>query len=376
MDQQRKFLAAGVGTIALVAGGLWWMTGDAAKPRTETAAAAMAVKPAPAPPGMLRLDDRQMARVGVRFASATQAGDVPLASLPAVIVPSANARVAVAATLPGVITRTFVIEGQDVRAGQTLATVSSRAVLTMGADLARSRAKLNVTRSSAGRLNQLSREGVIAASRADEANAMVREGEIDLSEKSRLLGVSNASGQSGTYTLSAPIGGRVTMASAQAGSPVDGTSAPFVIDAANRYQVEAQLPERLVGIVRPGMAIRYGADVGGKVETVGSTIDPATRSATLRASIGAAPGIVTGAATTVTVFGPAPQDGVSVPSGAITSLNGADVVFVRVPGGVMVRKVVTGGASNGVAVLLSGVRVGEQVVISGTTELKSLALSQ
>src|SRR3546814_20740338 len=85
----------------------------------------------------------------------------------------------------------------------------------------------------------------------------------------------NGVGASGTYTLTAPIAGRVTTASVQTGNPVDGTTAPYVIDAANRYEVVGQLPERLVGPPRPGMTVLIEPDIAGRVPAVGSTTDPA-----------------------------------------------------------------------------------------------------
>ncbi len=374
MEQQRKYLIAGAGTLIAVLGGLWWLTPSSTLTSVPTVAEANGS--GPKRPGVIVLDERAMARLGMRLATAQLADTVPLASVPAIVVPPANARVAVAATLPGVITRTYVIEGQSVRRGQLLATVSSREVLTLGADLARSNARLGVASSSAGRLGQLAREGVIAGARYDEAAATLREAQVDASEKRRILALSNASGASGTYSLVAPIAGRVTTATAQAGSPVDGSTAPFVIDAADRYEIEAQIPERLAGALRPGMRVEIGPNLGGTVNAIGSTIDPATRSVMLKASIGASPGIVTGKATTATVFGPAPANAVTVPSSAIVSLNGADVVFVQVRGGVIARKVRVGGTASSLAVILDGLRPGEKVVATGTSELKSLALAQ
>jgi cobalt-zinc-cadmium efflux system membrane fusion protein len=272
----------------------------------------------------------------------------------------------------------LVVEGQAVRRGQPLATISSRDVLMLGADLARSRARLGYAQSNAGRLGQLSREGVIAGSRADEASASLREAQVDVSEKGRILSLANASGSSGTYTLIAPISGRVTTATAQAGSPVDGTSAPYVIDAADRYEIEAQLPERLVGSVRPGMEIRLANTATGAVTSVGATIDPLTRSALLKAtvaaSVDAGEGLLTsGRATTITVFGPAPAGAVTIPASALTSLGGKSVVFVRTRTGFAARQVVTGGKSGSNVVILSGIAHGDRIATTGTSELKSLA---
>lgn len=374
MDRQRTLIIAGVTTLAATLGGFWWTTPSSVPVAPPNAAEGDA--PLQSKNGVIALDARAMARLGMNLATAEASMTVPLAQLPAIVVPPANARVAVAATLPGVIIRTYVIEGQSVRRGQLLATVSSREVLTLGADLARSNARLGMASTSAGRLGQLAREGVIAGSRHDEAVATLREAQVDASEKRRILALSNASGASGTYSLVAPIAGRVTTATAQAGSPVDGSTAPFVIDAADRYEIEAQVPERLAGTLRPGMRVEVGTDVAGTVTVVGSTIDPATRSVMLKAMIAASPGIVTGKATTVTVYGEAPPNAVSVPSSAIVNLNGQDVVFVAVSGGVQARKVVLASSGSQVVVIIKGLRPGEKVVTSGTSELKALALVQ
>jgi cobalt-zinc-cadmium efflux system membrane fusion protein len=274
------------------------------------------------------------------------------------------------------VATTLVVEGETVRQGQPLAIVSSRDMFTLGADLTRANARLGVARSNAARLSQLSREGIIAGARADEANAMTVEVQADASEKSRILKRVNGNGQRGTYTLTAPIAGRVTSAAIQAGTAVDGTTAPYVIDAAGRYEVVGQLPERLIGSVHPGMIVQIAPDIRGPVIAVGSTIDPATRSASLKAEIPAGPDIVSGRTTSLTIFDSAPPGAVIVPEAAVTVVNGKDVVFVAVRGGFAIREVTHGAAAGNQVVILSGLKPGEQVVATGTSALKALALSR
>jgi cobalt-zinc-cadmium efflux system membrane fusion protein len=375
MEQNRKWFGGGAAALALVLAGAWWVVRPSGAPASAEANEAPQKRPT-ARAGVIAMDEAQIGKLGIASIVATAAGSAPLATLPAVIVPPPNARVAVAATFPGVVTRTMVVEGQAVRRGQALAVIASRDVLMLGAELARTRARLGLAQSNAGRLGQLSREGVIAGSRADEARATLREAQVDVSEKGRILAHANASGNAGTYTLVAPIAGRVTTATAQAGSPVDGTTAPYVIDAAERYEVEAQLPERLLGTVRPGMEIKLEGGVSGMVTSVGATIDPATRSVKLKANVGAVAGVASGKATTVTVFGPVPAGAVAVPASAVTTMNGSDVAFVRTAGGFAARRVVKGGGHDGSVVILSGLSVGDRVVTAGTSELKSLAGAQ
>lgn len=367
MDRKQGILIAGVAGIAALAGVYWW-TADAG-PDSPPAATAR-----PAANGVLAVTAGKARDLGIALAPARVATLAPLAELPATIAPPPNARVAVPATLPGVVMRTMVVEGDPVRQGQPLAVVASREVLTLGADLSRAGARLGVAQSSAARLSQLSREGIIAGARADEARAVAAEARADVSEKSRILRMVGGHGGSGTYTLTAPIAGRVSKADIQVGAPVDGTTAPYVIDAVGRYEVTAQVPERLIGAIRPGMTVMLG-DLSGTVTAAGSVIDPMTRSATLKASLPAGPGVVAGRASSLAVLGPAPTGSVMVPSAAIASLNGRDVVFVAVQGGFSARLVSLGVARGGQTLVLSGLKPGERVVVSGTSALKALALS-
>lgn len=367
---RRYYLIAG-SALALAAGAFWWLAPHSA-PIGDKAPAAQAEGAA----DLLAVDAKRAAQMGIRLEPAVAAEEVPLAIIPAVIQPPANARVAVAATFPGVVTRTLVVEGDSVRRGQPLAIIASRDVLTLGSDLTRAHARAGVAQSNAARLSQLSREGIIAAARADEARAIAAETSADVSEKARLLRMVNGHGGSGSYTLIAPIAGRVTSAAIHAGNPVDGTTAPYVIDAADRYEVTGQLPERLVGQVRPGMNIHLPPDITGRIVAVGSTIDPATRSANLKAEIPAGPGIVAGRATSIVIAGSAPAGAVSVPEAAVTTIGGRSVVFVAARGGYAVRPVTSGPASNGRIVLLSDVKPGERVVTSGTSALKALATTR
>src|SRR3546814_5316378 len=136
----------------------------------------------------------------------------------------------------------------------------------------------------------------------------------------------------------------------------------------------------LVGTARPGMTVLIEPDIAGRVTAVGSTIDPATRSVVLKAEIPAGPGIIAGRATSMSLSGPAPAGAVSVPSGAIAMIGDKTIVFVATGGGYAICDVTLGGSGGGSGegqtVLLSGVRQGEQVVISGTSALKALALSR
>lgn len=375
MDKQKWIIGATLGLAALAL--IWWLVprgtgGEAADP---TAASA---ETSAAGPKEIPLSAQQATALSLRFMPAAKADLAPLATLPAMIVPPPNARVAVAAQLPGIVTRVFVLEGEQVQAGQRLATVSSRDMVTLGAELARARARLDVARANAARMAQLSKEGIIAPARADEAQAQFRQAQVDVSEQARLIGMASGSSGENGYMLTAPISGRISAMTIETGKALDPGAAPFVIDAGGQMLAQAQLPERLIGTIRPGMVVRAGR-AEGKVVTVGSTLDPATRSASLTANLPADPSIHSGQSLSLSVMGPAPAGGVRVPAGAVTRISGADMVFVRTAKGVVARPVTLaqgGEGADGERIILSGLKAGEEVAVSAVSELKALATAE
>ena len=94
----------------------------------------------------------------------------------------------------------------------------------------------------------------------------------------------------------------------------------------------------------------------------------------LKATLPPAPGVLAGRNASVTVLGPAPAGAVSVPAGAIASIDGKDYVFVAAKGGFLKRKVKAGPVSPDRAVIFEGLTSGERVVSKGTSALKAVVV--
>lgn len=326
----------------------------------------------------LKVQAAQIESLGIRLVKAAPAEDYLIATLPAMIAPPPNARVAVTATFPGTVVQTLVAEGDAVRRGQALAVIASREILAEAADLAQARARLAVAESGAARIERLGAEGIVAGARVDEAKSALAQARAEVAGKSRILENVNADGAKGTYTLTAPIDGVVANARIEAGRAVESMSAPFVVDAVNSHEIEAQVPERLIGRIKPGMRVQVGAAGGvqAKVTSIGTVIQSETRSVTLKAAIHPGSDVVAGRIAMVSVFGAAPAGAALVPMAAVTELSGTPVVFVRTADGFEVRKVTTTGAAGAEVVISAGVAPGDLVVVSGLAELKSIALAR
>src|SRR3546814_21081487 len=102
---KRNYLLAGVAVIVLVLG-VWWFAGSgtAPEPSLQPAEAGKAA------PGILTVDRKQAAQLGIRLVPAIAAIEAPIAVLTAVRQPPAHARVERAATLD----RKSVVQGTSV----------------------------------------------------------------------------------------------------------------------------------------------------------------------------------------------------------------------------------------------------------------------
>lgn len=359
-------IATGAALVVAMLGGAWWWSEQPA------GAPGTADRPAAAPGS---LSPEQIKRMGIQTEAAVATASAELGIVPATVTLPPEARVAVTAPFGGSVVRLFVINGQAVTKGQPLALVRSIEPVQYGAALARGQAQLAVARANAARTGQLAREGIIAGARADEAQAALLEAEAAVAENRRILAQTGA-GSGGEVTLRAPITGRLAAVTVQTGGPVDRLTAPFVVENTASFMLDLQIPERLATEVRPGMAVELAGDgdvpLRGSIISVGSALDPATRSIMAKARIGAAPTLVSGKSVMVVLKGSRAGSGASVPAAAVTRLGGRDVVFVTTAQGFAVRPVSAAGRSGSQITLASGIAPGERVATSGLAELKVL----
>ena len=321
-----------------------------------------------------------LAALGIETAVAEDVQGIPLGSVPGMITLPPEARVAVTAPFPGAALRVFVIEGQAVRKGQALAVVRAVEPVRIRGDLARSQAELGMVEARAKRLEQLAEEGIIAQARADEARAELIQARASVTENNRMASLAGA-GADGTMTLAAPISGRVQHVGVETGGAVDGMTAPFVIEATGDYRVDLQLPERMARNVKPGMGVQVMVPgnttepmtVAGSILSVAPSIEPETRSVMAKARIGAAPGLVPGQNVMVTILGQTSGTGISVPSSAVTMIDGESYVFLRTGDGYEPRKVTVVAEAGGRSVLSDGLAAGDVVATSSVAELKAIA---
>lgn len=323
---------------------------------------------------VVKLTAAQERAIGLRTAPVTPVQSAPIATLPGVFTPPPNGRSVVVAAFAGSVTEVSVLEGQSVRAGQTLATVFSRDALQESAGLDQARAEAGVAGAAATRLRQLANEGIVAGGRAAEAEARAQAARAMLNAKTVSVGAAGAN-RSGRYVLRAPFAGRVAHVQISAGEGVEAMAPAFIIDRTERMQVEAVMPASLAGKIAAGAPARVEG-VAARVVAVGSAIDPKTRSLSVRAEVAPRTDFIPGRATRLELMSAGATSGFSIPRGAVTTLGSGSVVFARTPGGFTAVPVKVQGW-NGDSATVSGALAATSVIaISAVSELKAQALAQ
>jgi cobalt-zinc-cadmium efflux system membrane fusion protein len=316
----------------------------------------------------VRLSPDQARALGVATAPLKAAVANSAATAPGVFVPRPQAREIVAPPFAGLVARVMVLEGQTVRASQPLAELVSREAAAAAADRSSAAAELRLAEAERARAARLVKEGIVAGSRLEQADARLQAARGVAASRSAAGAGASASGR---YVLRAPFAGRVAQVEAEAGQGLQALEAAFVIDRDGPIQVKANLPAALAGRVRIGDPARVeGADA--RVVAVGSVIDPKTRSISLRVETAARPGFIPGRSTVVEVLSPG-AGLLEAPRSAIARVGGKSVVFAVT--GETYRPVPVEVVSvSGARVQLRGpLKAGTPVAVAGVSELQSQA---
>lgn len=319
-----------------------------------------------------RGEGEAQAAVGQAVSVAT----VSLTSLPRIITASGTVtpweEVPVGAETGGLVaTAVYVDEGSYVRQGQALVQLNDAllraqlrqqqaAVQTAEANLARDDAALT-------RSQELRERGFLSQASLDTALANQRASAANLAASRAALAETQT--RVNQATIRAPVSGLISSRSVTRGQIVQAGSELFRMVRDGRLELDAQIPEAELRLVRPGMTATIVSDQAqqttGTVRIVTPQVDPQSRLGVARIALSGGSNLRPG------MFARAQIDAGSQPSLTVPS---ASVVFRENRPGVYVladdstvrfQSVTEGGRSEGVVAIASGLQSGQRVVVEG-----------
>jgi cobalt-zinc-cadmium efflux system membrane fusion protein len=269
--------------------------------------------------------------------------------------------------------------GDDVKAGQPLAVLTSASVGGNQAQLGSAKARVQAARAALAREEALVERGISARKDVEEARRELAAAEAEGDAARAALAASGGgSGSGGRYVLTAPFAGTVVARDAVAGRSVAADRVLLEVADLSRMWAELDVPEVDAAAVRPGQRVRIrlealrGAAREGTIARVGSSVDPASRTVRARVELpNADRALKAGLLLRATIDVSDAHDAVLVPRDAVQRADGHSLVFVRIGKGVFDPVAVEVGEASGDAVAVTGVDAGAEVVTTGAFLLKT-----
>jgi membrane fusion protein, heavy metal efflux system len=341
------------------------------------AAAPLGAALAPASAGEIAVSQAQLDGLEIKLQEVRPATDEAVALLPGTIIPPMNSRIAVPAPFSGTVVSVDVLPGETVEKGRPLMTIASRELVETLSQLRQAEANLDAANAVADRYRTLADKNIASPTRAAETEAQAQGLRAVVEEHKRLVSLGNIkTNADGSYTLVAEKAGRIVESNVAPGATIAAMAPAVVLDTSDELWVEAQLPAELMGKVHPGDSIHLEDGAIGKVLSVGHTLDPKTRSASLIGSIPDTGGHVTGQMVTLSIHREAKVGGFAVPARSVVWLAGQPSVFVRTTAGFAALPVTLKGKTLVGATIEGALSPGQQVAVSGLAQLENMMGAQ
>jgi cobalt-zinc-cadmium efflux system membrane fusion protein len=344
----------------------------------------------PAQSGLLRLTPEERSRMQLELVPVAQGQIFSHRQFPATVQANQNELAEVTTLIRGRVVKVHVDVGQDVKKGALLAMLHSVDLgvaegdyLKAGArlheaELAELRAKELYENKAISLAELLRREAAMKTARAEVREAQNRlellgvpREEIDRLDRDQTI--------KADVPLRAPFAGRVITRNLTRGEVVETEQRLFTVANLTDVWVIGNVPEKDVQFIRKDrkvdiiLAAYPHAVFSGTITYIGDTLDPATRTMSLRVTVPNPDRLLKPEMFAIVgVYEASSDDALSVPLEAVQDGPGGKMVFVQREAGVFEARAVKLGNEEGDAVrVLEGVNAGEQVVTKGSFALKS-----
>lgn len=381
VEANRTKLIGGAAIAALVLGGAGVMLGRTVfAPTAATAPAAAEVaegKEEGHVEGLVEMDVKRAEAAGI-FTEITQAGTLGSEILAQGVVAAApDGEAILTARADGAIVRITRRLGESVGAGESIATLESRDAGTIAADRSAAAARVALARSAFAREKRLFEAKVTARQDFEGAQAALAEAEAELRRTQSAASAARVSGDGRSLSVVSLISGRITKADAKLGAYVAAGTELFRVVDPRKIQINASVLPADARRIKPGdraeIELIGGGTVSATVRSATPGLDPESKVATivltpdsvaeLTPGQGLRVRIATSEASTATT--------ISLPDEAVQSVEGRDVVFVKVAKGFQAVPVTTGQRGSGRIDIVSGLKPGVTVVTKGAFLLKA-----
>ena len=277
----------------------------------------------------------------------------------------------------GAITRINRRLGDVVRAGEAVAVMESRDAAAIASERSSADARLALARSIYAREKKLFDARITAKQDLEGAAAALAEAEAEARRSHSAAAAARLSGDGRTLAVTSLISGRITKSDAKLGSYVLAGTELFRVSDPSRIQINASVLAADARRIKPGdtavIELLGGETVKAAVRSATPSLDPDSKTATIvlvpEGIGGLTPG--QGLRARIKPQGAAGSTLIALPEDAVQTVEGREVVFVKIAKGFQAIPVVTGKRGGGRIEIADGVEPGVVIATRGAFMLKA-----
>ncbi|WP_300437645.1 efflux RND transporter periplasmic adaptor subunit [Zoogloea sp.] len=294
----------------------------------------------------------------------------------------------IGATVTGRVIEIHAHLGQQVKVGDALAVINSTELGQAQLAYLKARAQADLQARSVERARQLFAADVIGKAelqRRESELAIASAEQRGAADQLRVLGMSSGAigrlGSSGVIHSVTPVvstmAGTVVERQVAPGQVVQPSDALYMVADLSQVWVTAEVPEQQAALVKSGQSVdievpALGVRLTGKLIYVADTVNPETRTVTVRSAVANANRQLKPAMLATMLIQAAPVERLVVPAQAVVRDGDADNVFVEVgPQQFRLAPVRLGPDVDGRRPVLSGLKPEQRILVSGAFHLNN-----
>ena len=276
----------------------------------------------------------------------------------------ANESVDVSAKSSNIVTAVMFRDGERVRRGQVLVQLDNAQVR---ADVSAAEAALTESESQYNRSRELLSTQVLSKSSFEQLEATLK------ANRARLAA---ANARLEDTVIRAPFSGRVGLRRVSVGTLISPGVVITTLDDTSVIKLDFAVPENFLAVLREGLSVRAtapafpGRTFAGKVASIDSRVDLATRSVTVRALLANEDGALRPGMFLNVSLANDEREALVIPEEALTPEAERQYVYVVADGKAERREVRIGGRRPGSVEIVAGLAAGEQVIVEGTQKVR------
>ncbi len=294
----------------------------------------------------------------------------------------------IGASVTGRVTELSGAVGQSVRPGQVLAQLHSTELGQAQLAYLKANAQRELASKAVERAKLLLAADVIGSAELQRRENELQVAQVEkraAADQLRVMGMSpreiertiTTGAITSTSSVVATVGGVIVDRKVNRGQVVQPADVIFIVADLSRVWVVAQVPESQIGRVQAGQAVTIDVTsvpepVKGRVAWVADTVNPETRTVTVRTEVDNPKRQLRPEMLANVSIAPAPVERLVVPSSAVVRENNQEHVFVRAGDGrFRLTRVTLADETDGLRIVQSGMKGGEQIVVDGAFHLNS-----